>query len=127
MRIDQYERLQRLEEQLLDAFLSEADPTSWSGAGIPISTMDKQTRGDRYWCKRNAAATGVLVCKVRDLNAPPGAKGQMAVPGGDQTQAEADEMEAELSSYEKQAEALMRQVQSGQKITRSKAKPGSAP
>jgi hypothetical protein len=67
----------------------------------------------------------VLVAKVRDLNAPPGAKGQMAVPGAQQ-EADADEMEAELSAYEKQAEALMRQVQSGQKITRGKLKPSGA-
>lgn len=126
MNQDQFERLQKLEEKLMEVFLDEADPDQWSGASQKIAVMDKQMRGDRYWCKRNAAATGVLVCKVRDLNAPPGAKGQMAVPGTD-TQAEADEMEAELSSYEKQAEALMRQVQSGQKITRGKAKPGSAP
>lgn len=64
MRADQYSRLVDLQEQLTDVFLDEADSEEWPGAGTPISQMTKEDRGDRFWCKRNAAATMTLVMKI---------------------------------------------------------------
>ncbi|OUL17298.1 hypothetical protein B0X78_00260 [bacterium AM6] len=67
MREDQYLRLQALSEKLAEAFIEEADPATWTGAGKAPSEMDKAERGDRYWCKRNAAATGGLLLRVGSL------------------------------------------------------------
>ena len=67
MREDQYIRLQALGEKLAEAFIAEADPDQWSGAGKTPQEMDKGERGDRYWCKRNAAATGALFLRVGSM------------------------------------------------------------
>lgn len=63
MRQDQFEALQKRGEQLVDVFLSESDPTKWPGHGLEPATMEKTTRGDRYWCKKDAVAT--LACAQR--------------------------------------------------------------
>jgi len=67
MRQDQYEKLQALSERLTDTFLEEGDPERWPGHGIGVAAMDKQTRGDRYWCKKNAVATLSLIDRVGRL------------------------------------------------------------
>jgi hypothetical protein len=67
MRPDQYERLQALSEKLTDVFLTEADPTTWTGANTPLAEMTAQQRGDRYWEKKNAVATLSLVGRIAHL------------------------------------------------------------
>lgn len=67
MRADQYQRLQDIEERLMDVFLTEADPTQWPGHGMALGAMDKGTRGDRYWSKRNAAATLSIIQRASGL------------------------------------------------------------
>lgn len=67
MRVDQYERLQALQEKLVDVFLMEADSDNWPGANLTSANMDQQTRGDRYWSKKNAVATGGLIHRVSTL------------------------------------------------------------
>ncbi len=57
MRQDQLERLHTMAERLTDVLLSEMNPENWPGAGEMPSDMSQQTRGDRYWCKKNCAAT----------------------------------------------------------------------
>ena len=61
MRPDQIERLKDLQEKLADVVLEEADPDKWPGAGQPMASISQQERGDRYWCKKNAAATFALL------------------------------------------------------------------
>lgn len=61
MREDQRARLAELSEKLADVVLEEADPALWPGAGTPLADMSKDDRGDRYWCKKNAAATFALL------------------------------------------------------------------
>lgn len=63
MRQDQFESLQKRAEQLVDLFIQESDPEKWPGAGIEPANMEKGTRGDRYWCKKDAVAT--LACAQR--------------------------------------------------------------
>ena len=67
MRQDQYEKLQALSERLTDVFLNEAEPEKWPGHNIEPGVMDQQTRGDRYWCKKNAVATLTLIGRVAGL------------------------------------------------------------
>jgi hypothetical protein len=67
MREDQVKRLQDLSEQLADAFIGEADPTEWPGNGQAPADLTQQERGDRYWCKKNAMATGGVLRYTLDL------------------------------------------------------------
>lgn len=61
MRPDQLQRLQELQEKLAEVVLEEADPDEWPGAGKPLADLTQQERGDRYWSKKNAAATFALL------------------------------------------------------------------
>lgn len=67
MRPDQLQRLGDLAERLADSFLVEADPGEWPGDGCPPAELTQQLRGDRYWCKKNAMATGGVLRFTLDL------------------------------------------------------------
>jgi len=113
MRQDQYEKLQQLTEKLTDVFLQEADPDKWPGAALESGTMDQQTRGDRYWCKKNAAATLTVIMKTSNLvsaiqlRSAGGEQGGAAVP---EAEAEHDTLDAEVAAAEKEAMKLMNQA-----------------
>jgi hypothetical protein len=116
MRQDQYEKLQELTEKLTDAFIGEADPAVWPGHGVAIAAMDQQTRGDRYWCKKNAAATLSVIVRTTNLigiiqmrGAGGGAGG---VPPAEQAQ-EDNSLDAEMKAAEKEATRLLDQLQKG--------------
>jgi len=114
MRHDQFEQLQQRAEQLVDVFLKESDPTTWPGHGIQPSAMEKSTRGDRYWCKKDAVAT--LACAQRIISlvqvirersvgdVPP-------VDGDDAT--DGDPLDAEVASAEAEATRLLESLQRG--------------
>lgn len=69
MRADQLKRLQELSERLADQFILDADPDHWSGAGQKTAEMTQQERGDAYWCRKAAIATGgVLSSTMRLIN-----------------------------------------------------------
>lgn len=113
MRQDQFESLQSRAEQLVDLFLAESDPAKWPGAGIAPASMDKGTRGDRYWCKKDAVAT--LACAMRITNLlqvirerqvpvePPGATSEDGQPE--------DDLGKEVAAAEAEAAMLLDQVQ----------------
>jgi len=67
MRPDQLQRLQDLTEKLADRFLIEADPDEWPGSGTGPADLSQQERGDAYWCKKNAMATGGVLRYTLDL------------------------------------------------------------
>lgn len=67
MRQDQFESLQQRGEELIDLFLDESDPSKWPGVGIEPAKMDKSTRGDRYWCKKDAVATLAAAQRIVNL------------------------------------------------------------
>lgn len=117
MRQDQYEKLQTLTEKLTDAFIGEADPDKWPGHGVEPSAMDQQTRGDRYWCKKNAAATLTVIMKTTSLigviqqrSAAAGSGDGAAVPEEAQ---EEEGLDAEIRAAEKEATKLLNQIQNG--------------
>ncbi len=117
MRQDQFERLQALSEKLLDVFIDEADPEHWPGKGLKLGAMDAQTRGDLYWVRKTAAAVLVLETRVSNRIGQAqvsGAGTTPAAPADDQPTAE-DGLESELQAAEKQAQALMRELQTGTK------------
>ncbi len=113
MRQDQFEGLQQRAEQLIDLFLSESDPAKWPGAGIEPSAMEQKTRGDRYWCKKDAVATlacaqriGTLVDLARKKTAG-GEDNPGAVTEGE------DDLDREVRAAEKEAAAILNRVQAG--------------
>lgn len=112
MREDQYKRLQALSEELTDVFIDEADPAKWPGAGVELQSMDKATRGDRYWSKKNAAATVMLIGRVENLV---GSIQQDSNAGhGASTMTEAEsELDQEIAAAEKEAARLLNKVGEG--------------
>lgn len=113
MRQDQYEKLQALEEQLLDVFLFECDPAKWPGHGIEPANMDQQTRGDRYWSKKNPAATLVIVSKVQALVHQTQILGDTPPPLGDAGEEAHDQLDKDIARAEKEASRLMAELQGG--------------
>lgn len=109
MRQDQFERLQGLTEKLADVFLVEADPDRWPGAGIEPANMDRDTRGDRYWSKKNAVATISLIQRVINLQ---GSIRLGAQGGGDEpTAPETEDIDKQIAAHEKEAAALLNEIQ----------------
>lgn len=106
MRDDQYIKLQSLSEKLTDTLFDEIDPDVWPAAGKKPAELTKDERGDRYWSKKNAAATLTLITKVGSLinlaqsrNPAAGASGETADPEVD--------IDKEIAAAEKEAAARM--------------------
>lgn len=112
MRQDQFEKLQALEEKLLDVFLTEAEPSSWPGQGLTIASMDAKTRGDLYWVRKTAASALMLATKVQTLIGATQVAGTGTTPSASTEQSDDDkQMDASLASAEKEAAKLMAQLQ----------------
>lgn len=111
MRQDQFESLQKRAEELIDLFILESNPDTWPGAGQEPREMSKQTRGDRYWTKKDCVAT--LACAQRIIGLVDLARAKSAAgddnPGA-VTEGE-DELEQEVAAAEKEAAALMSEIQ----------------
>ncbi|CQH34491.1 TPA: hypothetical protein PXJ75_002865 [Yersinia enterocolitica] len=67
MHEDYKTRLTTLCDKLTDVVLTESDPDNWPGADKAINELSKDERGDRYWDKKNAAASLTLLIKVHSL------------------------------------------------------------
>lgn len=106
LRPDQIERLQDLSEKLADRFLLEADPDEWPGSGKSPADLTQQERGDAYWCKKNAMATGGALRYTLDLiqkhNAP--ATGEPEDPIKDA------DLDAKIKDAERRANAAVNRV-----------------
>lgn len=113
---DQYQRLQALTEKLMNVFLAEADPDSWPGAGIKPNAMDKETRGNRYWCKKDAAATltlnmrAITLIGVIQRRTPDGELPLSAGDQGDGMEEAENSLDSDIARAEKQAEKLMEKM-----------------
>lgn len=106
MRPDQIERLKSLSEGLADVVLDEANPENWPGTGKMLDQLTRDERGDRHWCKKNAAATMTLLVKVISITGH--------IQGGtlpkDGTEEDLDKMQAHA---EREAVALLERAQAG--------------
>lgn len=106
MRPDQIDRLKDLSEKLADVVLEEADPDTWPGRGLAAADMTQQERGDRYWCKRNAAATfGLLERTTRTI-----ADATQANPNAADRPNDRPELDQEVNRLEKEAGKLLEKV-----------------
>lgn len=110
MRQDQYEKLQSLSEKLADVFLSEADPDTWPGNGKQPGEVDQQTRGDRYWCKKNAVSTLSLICRIANLKGTIQQQSCSGTGAGSVTDTE-NELDEEVKAAEKEAKRLLDELQ----------------
>ena len=107
MRDDQYLKLQELEEKLVPVVLQEADPDNWPGKDIIPKELTKDERGDRYWCKKNAAATLTLLNKVISLVERP-TRGLYSSSEPVEAEAEDDiNLDKEISKAERKAVELL--------------------
>lgn len=95
---DQLTRLQGLSVKLAEVFLDEADPDTWSGAGVSTADMSREERGDRVWCKKNAVATLALLNGVVVL---------ANHRDGDAVPEMSDDLDERISSAEERAATLM--------------------
>lgn len=112
MRQEQFERLQTLSDKLTEVFIDEATPENWPGNQIPLSNMDQQTRGDRYWCKKNAAATLAIVARISNLtNAIRLQGGNLPPAAGDGEDESVSTLDKDISNAEKEASRLLDKVQ----------------
>lgn len=113
MRDDQIARLEDMSGKLVETFLEEADPETWPGAGKPLADIDQQTRGDRYWCKKNAAATLSIVARIRSVIT------QKTNPYGDKpTAQDDDDLEKEIAAATREAEKRVAIIQANGKASR---------
>src|SRR5687768_16669177 len=115
MRQDQYEKLQALTEKLTDVFLTEAAPDKWPGSATDPTSWDQQTRGDRYWMKKNAAATLTVLMKTTNLIGviqQRSAGGEDGGAGVGEGEPEPDGLDAEVRAAEKEAEKLLKKIHS---------------
>lgn len=117
MRQDQYEKLQKLSEKLADVLIEELDPTRWIGAGIHVANMDRDTRGDNYWCKKSAGMTLTVLTKLHTVI---GMVQRAAPPPAEDQPGEGEDMDAEIATAE--AEAL-RAIEAAQRRAKRGGKP----
>lgn len=106
MRPDQLQRLQELTEKLADVVLEEADPAEWPGAGQPLASLTQQERGDRYWCKKNAAATFVLLNRADEIIQ----RRSSGKPANDDT---GEDLDRTIAQAEREAARALERIQSG--------------
>lgn len=100
MRDEQFAKLEALQEKLCDTVLTEADPDNWPGGLTLPRDLTKDERGDRYWCKKNAAATFTLLNKT--LSIAHYNRGASAAPAQDYREPE-DELDKEIARAEREA------------------------
>ncbi|MBU4682388.1 hypothetical protein KC222_10210 [Cedecea davisae] len=113
MHADYKTRLTALTDKLTDAVLEEADPDNWPGAGKKAKDLTKDERGDRYWDKKNAAASLTLLIKVHSLIGMQ-TRGGTAKDNLGQDD-EAFELGKQVSKAEKEAAAIIERIQKGKK------------
>jgi len=108
MRDDQITRLQALSERLGEVVINEVDPHQWPGSDKTLAELTQQERGDRYWCKKNAAATMTLLLKVVNIAGVL----NRTKPAPDAGKA-IDELDGELAAAEREAQAIIERLQQG--------------
>ena len=103
-------RQEALSEKLTDVVLYEADPDNWPGAARPPRQHSQQERGDRYWCKKNAAATLTLLVKVHRLIGQ-----QQRGKSGAGDDDEKFELGQQIASAEREAKKILERLQNEKK------------
>jgi hypothetical protein len=101
----QIAKLAALTDKLVDVVVIEADPENWTGGNLLPEALSRDERGDRYWCKKNAAATLAVLTRVESLTQRAGQAG--AAGGAD----DADpDVSREIARAEKMAEKRLAEM-----------------
>lgn len=106
MRADQLQKVDALAEQVMDVFISEADPKSWTGSGLAPAQMTPEVRGARNWDMKNANQAGALALRVLELKDRIEGLLPSGGPGAD------DRADDDIAKFEKQAKKLLESVSS---------------
>ncbi|BDG86583.1 hypothetical protein [Citrobacter koseri] len=113
MHQDYKTRLTALSDKLTDVVLEEADPDNWAGGNKRVNALTKQERGDRYWDKKNAAASLTLLIKVHSLIGMQTRGGTPSDnPGQDD---EAFALGQQVSKAEREAAEIIKRLQKAKK------------
>lgn len=112
MHQDYKTRLTALSDKLTDVVLEEADPDNWAGGNKRVNALTKQERGDRYWDKKNAAASLTLLIKVHSLI---GMHTRGEVPPEPGEIDEEFELGQRVNKAEREAAAILKRLQKGEK------------
>lgn len=109
MRDDQYARLKALTEKLADTVIDEADPDTWTGNGKKPADLTRDERGDRYWCKKNCAATLSVLMRIYSVAGMVERAGGTApeLPAGAACETDLDR---EVSAAEREAQAILKRI-----------------
>jgi len=118
MRQDQYEKLQQLSEKLADVLVAELDPDSWPGATIEVAHQDRDTRGDRYWFKKNAGMTLTVLTKLHTII---GMVQRIAPPDPEAGAEEPHDIDAEVATAEQEA---LRAIETAQRRAKNAGRRG---
>ncbi len=110
MRLDQIARLQELSVGLADVVINEADPSTWPGAGKAASDLTQEERGNRYWSKKNAAASMTLLVKVMNITST------LTKDKDPSLNDQEKELDQEVAQAERQALALLERVSKGANV-----------
>lgn len=116
MRDDQYLKLQALNEKLIDAVIIEANPDAWPGDLTKLAAMSREERGDRYWCKKNAAATLSVIMKLTSITGmmERTLRGTGPVPG-DPAGTDETDLDKEMKAAEREARTALAKIQRRQR------------
>ena len=102
MRADQLLKMRQIQEELADVFFEEANVKKWP------DLLTRDSRGDRYWMKKNASASLAIIGRIENLLAlrdgrASGGGGPAAV---EQERNDEASLDREIRKAEKDAAAL---------------------
>lgn len=105
MREDQARKLNELTERLADVVIVEADPEAWPGAESDPAAWSNEERGNRYWMKKNAAASLTLLTKLVQLGVDWRTRGPR--------EPDDDDIDETIRNAEKQAAKMLEKTMNG--------------
>ena len=114
---DQLQRIADLTEKLADVFIKEANPDNWTAPGTMPADMTTEQRGNRFWDRKGASATGSVLRFALDIADRNNQKAKPLV---------GEDMDEEIAKAEKLADAEMRRVlgSASARATMTSGKPG---
>lgn len=112
LRKDQVVILKELAEKLADVFIQEADPANWTAAGVAMSDMTQEERGNRHWDRKGAMGTGGVLKFTMEVAAR-AEDNAMGMTYDD----EAD-LDAQVQQAQKRAKAAMLKIVDGGQRTK---------
>lgn len=99
---EQAARLHSLQDRLLETVFREADPDNWIGGNTPTAELDRDSRGDRYWCMKVAAQAVHIYARLDAISGQSGAI---------ENAREGEDLDDEIKRSEREAKKILARVQ----------------